>query len=108
VAWRPDAASSSPPPKGATGDGGFRATPEMMSILGCSAGELGNVLQALGFRLERVPLAPVSGVVSDAGQTEGAVKSADTAAIAPVEPKGEQDAEGLQPMPTAEDAGVPS
>ena len=26
----------------------------MMSILGCSAGELGNVLQALGFRLDRV------------------------------------------------------
>ncbi len=54
VAWRPDSANPSPPPKGATGDGGFKPTPEMMSILGCSAGELGNVLQALGFRLDRV------------------------------------------------------
>ncbi len=40
-------------PKGATGDGGFTATPDMMSILGCSADELGNVLRALGFRLDR-------------------------------------------------------
>ena len=42
-----------PPPKGATGDGGFKATPDMMSILGCSADELGNVLKALGFWAER-------------------------------------------------------
>jgi ATP-dependent RNA helicase SUPV3L1/SUV3 len=44
------------PPKGSTGDGGFRATDDMMSILGCSADELGNVLKALGFRLERRPI----------------------------------------------------
>ena len=30
----------------------------MMSILGCSAGELGHVLQALGFRLDRVRIEP--------------------------------------------------
>ena len=54
VAWRADPANPGTPPKGATGDGGFRPTPEMMSILGCSVGELGHVLQALGFRLERV------------------------------------------------------
>ena len=48
------------PPKGATGDGGFRATDDMMSILGCSADELGNVLKALGFRLERRPVAAVA------------------------------------------------
>ena len=36
-------------PRGATGDGGFKAMPEMMSILGCSPDELGNVLKALGF-----------------------------------------------------------
>ena len=53
VAWRPDAANPSAPPKGATGDGGFKATPDMMSILGCSADELGNVLKALGFWAER-------------------------------------------------------
>jgi ATP-dependent RNA helicase SUPV3L1/SUV3 len=60
VAWRTDPANPNPPPKGATGDGGFRATPEMMSILGCSAGELGNVLQALGFRLDRVRVEPAA------------------------------------------------
>jgi len=53
VAWRPDPASASVPPKGATGDGGFKAIPEMMSILGCSAGELGEVLKALGFQVDR-------------------------------------------------------
>lgn len=41
------------PPKGATGDGGFTVTPEMMSILGCSPEDLGHVLRALGFRCER-------------------------------------------------------
>lgn len=37
---------------GATGDGGFMMTPDMMSIMGCSAEELAEVLQALGFRRE--------------------------------------------------------
>lgn len=39
-------------PEGATGDGGFTIVPDMMSIMGCSAEELGDVLQALGFRAE--------------------------------------------------------
>ena len=72
VAWRADPANpSASPPKGATGDGGFRATPEMMSILGCSAGELGNVLQTLGFRLDRVRLEPVPAKSAEA-QANGA------------------------------------
>jgi ATP-dependent RNA helicase SUPV3L1/SUV3 len=54
------------PPKGATGDGGFRATDDMMSILGCSADELGNVLKALGFRLERRPIAVAAPIAVDA------------------------------------------
>src|SRR6516162_769502 len=58
LTWRADPAKGANPPKGATGDGGFRATPEMMSILGCSAGELGNVLKALGFWAERRKLSP--------------------------------------------------
>jgi len=36
-------------PNGATGDGGFIIIPEMMSIMGCSADELGVVLRSLGF-----------------------------------------------------------
>ncbi len=56
LAWRPSEAGAVPP-KGSSGDGGFILVPEMMSILGCSAGELGNVLKSLGFRLDRRPLA---------------------------------------------------
>ena len=57
VAWRSDPANPAMPPKGATGDGGFKATPDMMSILGCSADELGQVLKALGFWMDRRQLA---------------------------------------------------
>jgi ATP-dependent RNA helicase SUPV3L1/SUV3 len=53
LAWRPAGDGATTPPKGSTGDGGFIVTPEMMSILGCSPDELGNVLKALGFRLDR-------------------------------------------------------
>lgn len=56
VAWRAKEGNDKEPPKGATGDGGFTVTPEMMSILGCSPAELGNVLKALGFRVERKPV----------------------------------------------------
>src|SRR5262249_13194806 len=56
--WR--TGGTQPPPKGATGDGGFRPTPEMMSMLGCPAEELGHVLKALGFFVQRRRLAPVA------------------------------------------------
>jgi ATP-dependent RNA helicase SUPV3L1/SUV3 len=80
VAWRSDAGNAAPPPRGATGDGGFRTTPEMMSILGCSAAELGNVLKVLGFRLDRrrvardpqaEPTAAMGADTTEAGATEG-------------------------------------
>jgi ATP-dependent RNA helicase SUPV3L1/SUV3 len=45
IAWKPGGGSARP--KGATGDGGFVVVPEMLSILGCSAEELGGVLRAL-------------------------------------------------------------
>ncbi len=56
LSWRssPDGAA---PPKGATGDGAFTATPDMMSLLGCSPDELGGVLKSLGFRADRRPVA---------------------------------------------------
>lgn len=81
LAWRQNPDSPAMAPKGSTGDGGFKATEEMMSILGCSAGELGNVLKALGFRLERRPVqapkaapaaAPQAGVQPEPGMEEGA------------------------------------
>ena len=56
LAWRQQPGGTNQPPKGATGDGGFTVTPEMMSILGCSPDELGGVLKALGFRLDRRPV----------------------------------------------------
>lgn len=55
LAWR-SGAEGAAAPKGATGDGGFTATPDMMSLLGCSPEELGGVLKALGFRVERRPI----------------------------------------------------
>ncbi len=44
-------------PAGATGDGGFRVVPELMSVVGCSGEEFASILKALGFRLERRRLA---------------------------------------------------
>jgi len=72
LAWRPDPANASAPPRGATGNGGFKATPDMMSILGCSANELGNVLKALGFWAERRRLvaAPASESPAPGGEGE--------------------------------------
>ncbi len=52
LSWKPSPAQPEPP-RGATGYGAFTVTPEMMSILGCSADELGDVLRSLGFRSER-------------------------------------------------------
>ena len=99
MAWRANPTNPSPPPKGATGDGGFRATPEMMSILGCSAGELGNVLQALGFRLDRVriepdPAKPAEAIVSGGSSTEAPadaqVNPAEGAALTAEQPPDQQ------------------
>ena len=58
TAFRAKDSPAATPPKGASGDGGFSITPEMMSILGCSAEELGLVLKALGFWVERRKKAP--------------------------------------------------
>lgn len=69
LSWRAGSSGTATPPKGSTGDGGFTIIPEMMSILGCSSEELGEVLKALGFRLERRPApkpAPAAVVAADA------------------------------------------
>ena len=60
LAWRSNPDKPDMPPKGATGDGGFKVTEEMMSILGTSADEVSHVLKALGFRVERRPVAAVT------------------------------------------------
>ncbi|MGE5266511.1 MAG: helicase-related protein [Deltaproteobacteria bacterium] len=94
LAWRANRDSEAKPPKGSTGDGGFFATPEMMSILGCSPEELGKVLKALGFRLDRRPVKagpkqPDSQPASDGAVAADATRSAEeTSAAAGVEPSG--------------------
>ncbi len=76
IAWRAPADNpSATAPKGSTGDGAFTVTPEMMSILGCSPDELGEVLKTLGFWNERRPKklkAPMPVVVAEAPATESA------------------------------------
>ncbi|MEO1608568.1 MAG: helicase-related protein [Pseudomonadota bacterium] len=69
LSWKPSETEPTPP-KGATGYGAFTITPEMMSILGCSADELREVLQSLGFRSERKRVEVVeSADQKDAGNT---------------------------------------
>ncbi|HET6391119.1 helicase-related protein [Hyphomicrobium sp.] len=78
LAWRSAPGKMDAPPKGSTGDGGFRATDDMMSILGCSVEELSEVLKALGFRLERRPI-PAAAPAPEAT----ASAPAETAEVAP-------------------------
>lgn len=105
VAWRRDPASSNPPPKGATGDGGFRVTPEMMSILGCSSADVGDVLQVLGFRRERVPLPQIEAAPAEAS-THSAF-AAETTGGAAASGAGVDGAADAGPRPSAESAPVP-
>ena len=127
LTWRPDPANPGTPPRGATGDGGFKATQEMMSILGCSAAELGNVLKALGFWSERRKIVPAvaeqnvpeaaaapaqsnGADVGSAGETPQI--AAETAAPVPeaAEPVAEAVepiAEGAEPVPVAAAATDP-
>ncbi len=87
LAWRAAANGSAPQPKGATGDGGFTLTPEMMSLLGCSPEELSGVLKGLGFRVERRPLAadrPAEGAAAPAEAPPAGAAAADPSASVPV------------------------
>lgn len=79
VAWRakPDAKDAIPP-AGSSGDGGFIATADMMSILGCSADDLGATLKALGFEpRERTTSVPTP---ANAVDEDAAAANSDTSA----------------------------
>jgi len=133
LAWRqPKEAGAEPqtPPRGSTGTGAFIVQPEMMSILGCSGDELGQVLRALGFESEKriakpkpapmpkVPAAsvtasvdtPVDGAAEpDVVPTETALEPAATAETAAdaetaAEAIGAPEATALQPAETVEPA----
>jgi ATP-dependent RNA helicase SUPV3L1/SUV3 len=71
--WKPSEAHPNPP-AGAVGRGGFKVQPEMMSIMGCSADELGHVLFSLGFRKERRPIQakPAEMAVATSGAQDAA------------------------------------
>jgi ATP-dependent RNA helicase SUPV3L1/SUV3 len=71
IAYRP--AEGVTPPLGATGDGGFRVVPELMSVVGCSGEDFASILKALGFRRERRPLAvlPETTVAEPPGSDSG-------------------------------------
>jgi ATP-dependent RNA helicase SUPV3L1/SUV3 len=68
VTWRP-AEGGEPAPSGATGDGGFRVAPELMSVVGCSGEDFTSILKALGFRRERRKLAQTDAAVVDIVET---------------------------------------
>ncbi len=76
VAWRAREGNNTEAPNGATGDGGFTVIPEMMSILGCSPSELGNVLNALGFRVERKPKPEVAAEDAKASKSTASTATA--------------------------------
>lgn len=60
------------PPSGATGDGGFRVSPELMSVVGCSGEDFASILHALGFRRERRKLAVPTAATTSAGEETNA------------------------------------
>jgi ATP-dependent RNA helicase SUPV3L1/SUV3 len=80
VSWR-QAEGSEQAPSGATGDGGFRAAPELMSVVGCSGEDFASILKALGFRREQrqLPQADVPAPETAAPVPETAVPVLETA-----------------------------
>ncbi|AHB47392.1 helicase [Hyphomicrobium nitrativorans NL23] len=98
LAWRANPDNPTAPPKGATGDGGFVVTPEMMSILGCSPDELSNVLKVLGFRLDRKTMPrPVEPQKAEAAETPSAEPTPQSVT-----------ADGAVAEPAPQDAEAPS
>ena len=113
LAWRANPEQPEAPPKGATGDGGFRTTPEMMSILGCSANELGGVLQALGFRLDRILVAPEAMPAASAPAPAVSEPGAESAEAAPaaeatLEAAAPAPEPAVEPVPAVEPAPAPA
>ena len=115
IAWKPGAGGAARP-KGATGDGGFVVVPEMLSILGCSAEELGGVLRSLGFHVDRrpapktmidpAPMVPVASPAAEpsASAVEGAAESSPDAVAA--EPTDAPTAETVDTAPEAPEAAA--
>jgi ATP-dependent RNA helicase SUPV3L1/SUV3 len=114
LAYRASPDKAEAPPKGSTGDGGFKTTEEMMSILGCSADELSNVLKALGFKPEKRPMAVAAKAAASEAKPDANTPSApDGAAAAEVLAEVAAGEEPVSAIPAAEspatgDAGTPA
>ena len=112
LAWRSGPGKSDAPPKGSTGDGGFRATDDMMSILGCSAEELGEVLKALGFRLERRPIPAAAPATQAEASTDAPpaepTESTDAPALAPEASPAMSAADADAPVSEQTEAAAPA
>ncbi|SFV37390.1 helicase-related protein [Hyphomicrobium facile] len=93
LAWRSGPGKTEAPPKGSTGDGGFRATDDMMSILGCSVDELSEVLKALGFRLERRPIVAAAPAPAPATETSASPEATTGGEAKPAETETEPEPE---------------
>ncbi|WKW52364.1 helicase-related protein [Rhodomicrobium lacus] len=93
--WKPTDTSAEPP-AGAAGGGAFRIRPEMMSIMGCSAEELGAILESLGFRREKRPVkkTPAADVAQAATGAEPSVVTEAAAEAQTAGPEGELAPEG--------------
>ena len=90
VSWR-QVEGGAAAPSGATGDGGFRAAPELMSVVGCSGEDFASILKALGFRRERRKLAETEAPAVEATEaTNGAAAVDANAAPAASEPAFEE------------------
>ena len=107
IAFRLNETAPEAPPKGSSGDGGFVVLPNMMSILGCSSGELAEVLKALGFRSEMKPkpkvveraVKPVEVAPVIEGAAEAAVAVPDSAELPHPNPHPQG---GTEPLITVE------
>lgn len=95
--WKPTEAQPEPP-AGAIGNGAFKVKPEMMSIMGCSAEEMGVILEALGYRKER-RLVQRPAVAAPAA--EDAKSEAADAAVSADAAVGEPGAEAAAAQPAA-------
>jgi ATP-dependent RNA helicase SUPV3L1/SUV3 len=82
ISWKPTEAQPEAP-AGTAGNGAFRLMPEMMSIMGCSAEELGNILLSLGYRKERRLVKKPAPVKAEASQetAEAAAPEAEAAVV---------------------------
>ncbi len=84
----PTPAQPQPAPEGATGDGGFRVQPDMMSIVGCSGEDFASVLRTLGFRSEQkhVPVAAPDDTPETSAETVQVESASDDKTPAAAEP----------------------